>query len=374
MTMWFIILLVIIALTMLALFYAAYGVRCFFRPHFSEKTAFAASLLSVFMPFVIFGLCLRFINAAIILWHFAVFLLVCSLFRSAVSALFGKKLPEKTVPVLGFILSFAVLCGGWYADHHVWRTEYNIVTSKIVKPVKFVMFADSHIGTTFDADGFAGLVKEMNAERPDAVFIAGDFVDDDTSREDMIASCRALAEFKTSMGVYFVAGNHDKGYYGAARRGFSMSELTEELKKNGVTVLSDESVDLGERLTVFGRKDLSVVRERHASRKAPSEFMASVAPENYTIVLDHQPAEYDLLAGAGSDLVLSGHTHGGQLFPFNQVGKIIGAVDAVSGREHRMASDFIVTSGLSDWAIKFKTGTRSEYVVISLRGSDSGDR
>mgnify|MGYP006873043295 CR=1 FL=1 len=161
MTMWFIILLVIIALTMLALFYAAYGVRCLFRPHFSEKTAFAASLLSVFMPFVIFGLCLRFINAAIILWHFAVFLLVCSLFRSAVSALFGKKLPEKTVPVLGFILSFAVLCGGWYADHHVWRTEYNIVTSKIVKPVKFVMFADSHIGTTFDADGFAVLVKEI---------------------------------------------------------------------------------------------------------------------------------------------------------------------------------------------------------------------
>ena len=374
MTMWFIILLAIIALTMLALFYAVYGLRCVFRPCLSEKTAAAPSSVSVLLLFVISGLCLRFINAAVIIWHLAVFLLIGSLIRSAVSVLFGRKLPEKTVPVLGFILSFAVLGGGWYADHHVWRTEYNLVTSKKVKPVKFVMFADSHIGTTFDAEGFAGLVKDMNAERPDAVFIVGDFVDDDTSREDMIASCRALAEFKTSMGVYFVAGNHDKGYYGAARRGFSMSELTEELKKNGVTVLSDESVDLGERLTVFGRRDFSVVRERHGSRSTPSELMTSIAPENYTVVLDHQPREYDLLAEAGSDLVLSGHTHGGQLFPFNQVGQIIGAVDAVYGHEHRRASDFIVTSGLSDWAIKFKTGTRSEYVVISLRGSDSGDR
>lgn len=374
MTMWFIILLAIIALTMLALFYAVYGLRCVFRPCLSEKTAAAASSVSVLLLFIISGLCLRFINAAVIIWHLAVFLLTGSLIRSAVSVLFGRKLPEKTVPVLGFILSFAVLGGGWYADHHVWRTEYNLVTSKKVKPVKFVMFADSHIGTTFDAEGFAGLVKDMNAERPDAVFIVGDFVDDDTSREDMIASCRALAEFKTSMGVYFVAGNHDKGYYGAARRGFSMSELTEELKKNGVTVLSDESVDLGERLTVFGRRDFSVVRERHGSRSTPSELMTSIAPENYTVVLDHQPTEYDLLAEAGSDLVLSGHTHGGQLFPFNQVGQIIGAVDAVYGHEHRRASDFIVTSGISDWAIKFKTGTKSEYVVISLRGSDSGDR
>ena len=245
MTMWFIILLAIIALTMLALFYAVYGLRCVFRPCLSEKTAAAASSVSVLLLFVISGLCLRFINAAVIIWHLAVFLLIGSLIRSAVSVLFGRKLPEKTVPVLGFILSFAVLGGGWYADHHVWRTEYNLVTSKKVKPVKFVMFADSHIGTTFDAEGFAELVKDMNAERPDAVFIVGDFVDDDTSREDMIASCRALAEFKTSMGVYFVAGNHDRGYYGAARRGFSMNELTEELVKNGVTVLISPFSDAG---------------------------------------------------------------------------------------------------------------------------------
>lgn len=73
------------------------------------------------------------------------------------------------------------------------------------------------------------------------------------------------------------------------------------------------------------------------------------------------------MSEARADLVLSGHTHGGQLFPFNQIGKWVGAVDLVYGREKRSNTDFIVTSGISDWAIKFKTGTRSEYVVINVK-------
>ena len=81
---------------------------------------------------------------------------------------------------------------------------------------------------------------------------------------------------------------------------------------------------------------------------------------------DHQPTDYNNQAKTEVDLVFSGHTHGGQLFPFNQVGKWIGANDLVYGHEKRNKTDFIVTSGISDWAIKFKTGTKSEYVVINL--------
>ena len=85
------------------------------------------------------------------------------------------------------------------------------------------------------------------------------------------------------------------------------------------------------------------------------------------IVIDHQPTDYANQALAEVDLVLSGHTHGGQLFPFNQVGKWIGANDRIYGHEKRNKTDFIVTSGISDWAIKFKTGTKSEYVVINIK-------
>lgn len=71
---------------------------------------------------------------------------------------------------------------------------------------------------------------------------------------------------------------------------------------------------------------------------------------------------YTLLA----DLVLSGHTHGGHIFPAGLIGLISGANDKVYGAEHIDNTDFVVTSGISGWAIPFKTGTISEYVVIDI--------
>ena len=84
------------------------------------------------------------------------------------------------------------------------------------------------------------------------------------------------------------------------------------------------------------------------------------------LMLDHQPNDYAGESSAGVDLVLSGHTHGGQLIPITKVGEWIGANDSTYGHQKRNATDFIVTSGISDWALKFKTGTRSEYVVIKI--------
>ncbi len=63
---------------------------------------------------------------------------------------------------------------------------------------------------------------------------------------------------------------------------------------------------------------------------------------------------------------LSGHTHGGQMFPINILGELTGANDNTYGYEKRKNTEFIVTSGISCWAIKFKTGTRSEYVVLNI--------
>ena len=67
------------------------------------------------------------------------------------------------------------------------------------------------------------------------------------------------------------------------------------------------------------------------------------------------------------DLVLSGHTHGGQMIPVNPVGVWMGANDKTYGLEQRGNTNFIVTSGISCWEVKFKTGCKSEYVVIDIR-------
>ena len=86
------------------------------------------------------------------------------------------------------------------------------------------------------------------------------------------------------------------------------------------------------------------------------------------IVLDHQPTDYAAEAAAEVDLVLSGHTHGGQIIEMKLASLLMGANDRTYGTEKREKTDFIVTSGIADWAIKFKTGTKSEYCIVNIVG------
>ncbi|MBQ9871717.1 MAG: metallophosphoesterase [Eubacterium sp.] len=267
---------------------------------------------------------------------------------------------------LGVILFTACyLCVGWYLVHHVWITRYSLSTDKSLgqETLRVAMFADSHVGAVFDGEGFAEHMKQVEAEKPDLVLIAGDYVDDSTTKEDMIRSCQALGELETTYGVYYSIGNHDRGYFRS--RNFSYDELLEELEKNGVHILRDEAELINDSFYVVGRLDKSV-KERLSMEELKKKL--SLDPEKYTIVLDHQPSDYAKEAEAGMDLVLSGHTHGGQLIPINYVGEWIGANDRTYGLETRDRTTFIVTSGIADWAIKFKTGTKSEFVVIDITG------
>ena len=142
--------------------------------------------------------------------------------------------------------------------------------------------------------------------------------------------------------------------------------LVAELQKNGVTVLQDEAVLLADDYYILGRKDSSEFM-RGGKRENMNTLVKDLDKNKYVVVLDHQPNDYKNQVAAEVDLVLSGHTHGGQLWPLNKAGEWIGANDKTYGYERRNVTDFIVTSGISDWAIKFKTGTKSEIVVIDIK-------
>ena len=100
-------------------------------------------------------------------------------------------------------------------------------------------------------------MKTIEAQNPDVVLIVGDFVDDDTTKEDMIRCCAALGEIKTTYGVYYVFGNHDKGYYSPEYRGYDGDDLIEELKKNKVHVMQDDVKLVDNRFYIIGRQDKS---------------------------------------------------------------------------------------------------------------------
>ena len=198
------------------------------------------------------------------------------------------------------------------------------------------------------------------------VLITGDYVDDSSSYEDMVAMTEALKTIDCKYGVYFSYGNHDKGYYDSSGRGYDTAKLEETLRANNIKILEDQTEILDNQYILIGRKDKS-----DKSRMPISDLVNGIDKaefdKDYSIVFDHQPNDYEAEAKAGVDLVLSGHTHGGQLLPINNIGEIIGANDATYGHEKIDNTDFVVSSGSSAWAIRFKTGTKSEIVVIDVK-------
>ena len=256
-----------------------------------------------------------------------------------------------------------VLCVGWHLAHTVRIKEYQFRTEKQLgnEPLRIVMFADSHVGITLDKTNFPKEMERVQAANPDLVIIAGDYVDDDTEKEDMLAACEALGKLQTKYGVFFTYGNHDNGYF--HYRNFSSQELGDALTANNVTILEDEAKLIGDRFYLIGRLDRTF-EERASAQDLTKDLDSS----KYMIMIDHQPNDYKNETESGADLVLSGHTHGGHIFPAGPIGLLFGANDRVYGTERRGTTNFVVTSGISGWAIPFKTGTQSEFCVIDIEG------
>ncbi len=301
-------------------------------------------------------------NTIVIVIHFTVFLLLGDLVSLVVKTASHKDIFRGSA-VVSAVLCVIYLVIGWILMHGLWETDYLVGTRKEVGGLKIAQIADSHVGCGFSGKGFGSRLEKIAASNPDILVITGDFVDDSTKKQDMIDACKELGKFRTKYGIYFCFGNHDRGYYSDERRGYGGDELIAELEKNGVVVLEDESVLIDGRFYVIGRADAGYGA---ANRKSIADLIAPLDKNKYMIVLDHQPTDYEAEEAAGVDLVLSGHTHGGQLWPLEFVQPLISENDNVRGLVSRGNTDFIVTDGISDWAVKFKTGCRSEFNLIKV--------
>ena len=309
---------------------------------------------------------LNFVNAIIIILHLVVFWILCDLIGLIITKIRKKKFNTYYSWIFAVLITAIYLFIGWNQVNNVVETDYKLTTEKDIKPIRIVQFADSHVGTTFSGKGLEKYVSEINSKNPDVVVITGDFVDDDTSIDDMRDACKALSGLQTKFGVYYCFGNHDMGYYGKKNRGYDGNDLIKELEKNNVVVLQDDTVLIDDRFYIVGRQDKSVDTDYY-KRDDIREITKKLDKDKYIIVLDHQPNDYDNEAESDADLVLSGHTHGGQLIPITFIGELLKINDSTYGYKKMKNTDFIVTSGISDWSIKFKTGCFSEYVVIDIK-------
>lgn len=232
-------------------------------------------------------------------------------------------------------------------------TTYNIKVNKSYKQdLNVVMFSDMHFGYLSGARHAERLVKEVNALQPDLIIIPGDIIDDDldiVEKKDIFA---ILAGLQAPLGVYGSLGNHDKF------RG-EIEELIAAIETSTINILYDETIVIDNELAIVGRKDYS---ERE--RLETSQLVAELDKQMPVLLLDHQPYQYAEAEAAGVDLVVSGHTHRGQVWPGSLITNRLFENDY--GYLEKGAMHTIVTSGYGFWGPPIRIGSQAEIVQIHI--------
>lgn len=326
----------------------------------SKRAQFAIasipSLVLIVLAFV------NMVHTAIVGMYLFMIWLLCDLVGVIIRK-FTKKSYKIYFAGIAAVLITVVFFGyGYYNAHDIKKTEITVKTDKEIGKdgLKIAMLSDSHVGTMFDGKEFQKISKDIMKSNPDMVVVVGDYVDDDTTKQEMLDATKALGEMKTKYGVYMVMGNHDGAYFNY--RNFSTKDLKNELAKNGVVLLEDNLKDISGKFTLVGRKDKS-----SRNRMPIQDLMIPVKKSNYSIVLDHQPNDFDAEAKAKPDLVLCGHTHGGQLIPLGWTTELFHTNDCRYGEVKRGDTTFFTSSGIAGWGIPYKTGCISEYVIINVK-------
>ncbi len=233
---------------------------------------------------------------------------------------------------------------------------YSIVNAQLVKirrqsipgnvNANIVQLSDIHIGSV-SGKFLQRIIEQTNNLNPDLVLITGDLVDNyNKTTQEAIGLLDGL-----TAPVFFVNGNHEE-YAGPAR-------IAKSLNAANVTVLNNRQIDY-DGIQIIGidnnvrKKDLEQVLQK-----------ININEANFSILMCHRPVELKTLSQTGLDLVLSGHTHSGQIFPFNYIVKLF--YKPSSGLHKYNNTYQYITSGTGTWGPRMRLGSRSEIVLLEIR-------
>ncbi|WP_428908180.1 metallophosphoesterase [Niallia sp. Krafla_26] len=251
------------------------------------------------------------------------------------------------------IITFIFILGSYNAWNPIIR-NYDISLSNQTESssVKIMMASDLHLGEIVGTTHLQKLVEIAKEEKPDMILFAGDIIDDHIEPFIEKNMLEIFINLQAPLGIYAVSGNHD--VYGE-----DLEELQQELERIGIHFLRDEATLINNQFYLIGRKDLA---EDH--RKGSDSLTEGLDETKPIIMLDHQPTELDQTENAGVDLLLSGHTHNGQLAPANLFTEKLFENDWGYLKKDRLHS--IVSSGYGTWGPPLRIGSRSEVLMINL--------
>ncbi len=261
------------------------------------------------------------------------------------------------------LTAFMMIYGIWNMGRAV-QTDYIVETDKKIREegYRVVLITDIHYGTIQDESVVREAVEMINEEKPDVIILGGDIVEEGTTKEKMQEAFALFGTLEAEMGVYYVYGNHDKQLY-SSDRAYSESELQAAIKENGIVILEDEVKDINGEILLVGRNDRSL-RNRYG-RKSMNSLLADADKTKFILTADHQPVDTAENNEAGVDLLVSGHTHAGQLWPGEFVLNLTG--ELAYGEYQEGKCKVIVSSGLTGWGFPVRTSQHCEYVMIQIQ-------
>ncbi|MDF2921258.1 MAG: phosphoesterase [Paenibacillaceae bacterium] len=262
---------------------------------------------------------------------------------------------EQRAGLLTLIILIALMGYGSFNAYSPVVRKYELQIDKPVEGLQelnIVMAADMHFGLLSGPSHARRMVEEINALEPDLVLYPGDIIDDDLDAFVDSGIGEIIAGIEAPYGVYASLGNHDK-YRGR------MEVLIEALEKSNMRVLYDESVIIGGKLELIGRKDRT-----ESDRLELADLMKDSDRSRPILLMDHQPYDLGIARDNGVDLMLSGHTHRGQIAPAHLITRAIYENDWGYLKKESLHS--VVTSGFGFWGPPIRLGSRSEIVQIHV--------
>ena len=222
-----------------------------------------------------------------------------------------------------------------------------------------VALSDLHLGTTLGEPWLAARLEQVRALHPDLVVFLGDvFEGHGRPAEGVLDDLRGLS---APLGVWAVTGNHEHHHRAGAGPGF--------LEDAGFSVLHDRWAEVRPGLVLAGVDDLTS-RRRAGVAGDPVAGALAGRPPGATILLSHTPWQAETAAAAGAGLMLSGHTHGGQIWPFGLLERRL--YPLLAGRYQVAGMPVIVTRGTGTWGPRMRLWKPGEILRIVLRTPPGG--
>lgn len=245
-----------------------------------------------------------------------------------------------------------------YGSLNMWSpviVNYDVAINKETEldDVTILMISDIHISETIGKNFLTRLINFSKEIEPDMIFLVGDVIDNSIEPYFNNNLGEIMSGLTAPMGVFAALGNHE--YYSG-----DIPVFIKEMNEINVQVLVDEVINYNDLFYIVGRKDYI-----DKDRKNIDLLTNQLNKAKPIFLLDHQPRAFDEVSAAGIDLMVSGHTHKGQLFPGNLITNAIFENDYGYYKKENLHK--IVSSGFGIWGPPFRIGSRSEVVQINVK-------